>query len=139
MKLALQLSSSDVPVLWIDRESRATPATMRRRVGDFDGRLALIIDDADLYGPQLVSLMRDLIPGNPKLLFVIGMRANRLDPFSDPLARTGEVNLIEFVVPPLSDDDINELISVLDRFNRLGILVTVQPVQPNVMSVPYGE
>ena len=127
MKLALNLSSSDIPVLWVDRESRATPATIRRRVGDFDGRVALFIDDADLYGTQLVSLIRDLVPANPRLLFVLGMRANRLDPFAEPLARTAEVKLMEFVVPPLSDNDIKDLIAVLDRFNRLGILKGASP------------
>lgn len=122
MKLALQLTAEDVPVLWVDRDSRATPAVMRRRIAEFDGRVALLIDDADLYGANLVALIRDLVPTNPHLLFAIGVRANRLDPVSEPLARTGDVSLVEFVVPPLTDDDINNLITTLDRFNRLGIL-----------------
>ena len=127
MKLALQLTGESIPVLWVDRESRGTPAAIRRRIAEFDDRVALIIDDADLYGSQLVTMIRDLVPARQKLLFIIGMRANRLDPVSEPMARTGDVKLIEYVIPPLTDGDIKELIGVLDRFNRLGILKGATP------------
>jgi tetratricopeptide (TPR) repeat protein len=38
------------------------------------------------------------------------------------LARTGEAALFEHVVPNLTDDDVDALLSVLDRHKRLGIL-----------------
>lgn len=87
-----------------------------------EGRTVVAIDDADLYGYQLSSLLRDVVPSRDGVLFIIAMRSSKIDVIADPLARTQEVRLIEHVVPPLSDDDVDNLIAVLDRHHRLGVL-----------------
>ena len=122
MRLALELSNRNVPVLWIDRDSLAPPALIRRRVLEFEERVVLAIDDADTYGGYLVRLIRDLVPTRTGLLFVFAMRSAKIDEVAENLKRTKDVALLEHVVPNLTDDDIDALIATLERHNRLGIL-----------------
>jgi hypothetical protein len=68
-------------------------------------------------------LVRDLVPSRPEFLFAFGVRSQRLDSLLDPIARANEVTVVEHVVPSLTDDDIDSLISVLERHSRLGILM----------------
>ncbi len=122
MWLALELSNRGLPVFWIDRDSAAGPSEIRKKIAAMPEKSVLAIDDADLFGGQLLSMLRDLVPHRPGFLFVCAMRANKVDEFSGAIARTRELSLIEYVVPPLTDEDIDALIGVLDRHNRLGIL-----------------
>ncbi|MEQ1885178.1 MAG: SIR2 family protein [Bryobacteraceae bacterium] len=122
MSLALKLSGQGIPVLWVDKESEVSPLTMRNRVRGAKERLVLAIDDADLYGRELVGLLRDLVPGSKEFLFVFATRSSKLDEISSRLAATGDVKVIEEVVPPLTDPDIDGLIAVLAKNNRLGVL-----------------
>jgi len=122
MWLALDLSNTGLPVFWIDRDSAAAPTEIRRRVMQTDGKVMLAIDDADMFGAQLVGMLKDLVPGRSGLLFAFAVRSGKLDDFLDPLQRTKEVSIVDYVVPDLTDADIDGLIDVLDRNNRLGIL-----------------
>jgi Protein of unknown function (DUF815) len=62
MSLALKLSGSGVPVIWVDKESEASPMRMRQRVREFKDKVVLAIDDADMYGRELLTLLHDLVP-----------------------------------------------------------------------------
>ena len=55
MSLALSLTNKGVPVLWVDRDSEVTVRRIRNRAGQESGRLVLVIDDADLFGADLIS------------------------------------------------------------------------------------
>ena len=123
MRLALEISNRGVPVLWIDKDSRAAPNAIRKRVRETDGPLMLAMDDADLYGYQLTLLLRDLVPLQQAFLFAFGVRSQRLDSLLEPVTRAREITVAEHVVPLLSDDDIANLIGVLARHSRLGILM----------------
>ncbi|HOC43245.1 MAG TPA: SIR2 family protein [Thermoanaerobaculales bacterium] len=127
MRLVLSLSSTGIPVLWVDRDSEASPALMRKQVHETDGPLALAIDDADVYGRQLINLIRDLVPNRDRFLFTFAMRANKLDQVSTSIGQSGEVELLEHAIPNLTDTDIDELIATLDRHNRLGVLKGAGP------------
>jgi hypothetical protein len=127
MRLALELSNSGIPALWVDKTSTAAPQQLRRRLADFNGKVVLAIDDADLLGSQLSNLVRDLVPMYSQLLIVFAARAGRVDDLVAPVVRGGQVRISEHVVPNLTDPDIDGLIEVLDRNNRLGILKGASP------------
>jgi hypothetical protein len=80
------------------------------------------MDDADLYGSQLVSMLRDLAAREGKFCFAFAAKAGRMDDICDAIKFAGEPKHVEFAVPNLSDDDVTKLIEVLDRANRLGKL-----------------
>lgn len=122
MRLALTLSGKGVPVLWVGRDSQASPSQIRSRIREHEGPVALAIDDADLYGASLISLLRDLVADDRRILVVFAVRAAKLDEISLRLASSRDVTLLEHPVPNLTDSDIDALISTLDRHNRLGIL-----------------
>jgi len=122
MRLGLRLSGEGIPVLWIDRYSEAAPSLIRQRVREAKDRIVLAIDDADLFGRQLINLMRDLVPARQELLVVVAMRSSKIDEVSAAIRASGEMHIAEHTIPNLSDEDIDALIETLDRHNRLGIL-----------------
>jgi hypothetical protein len=124
MSLALKLSGSGIPVIWVDKESDASPMRMRQRVREFHEheKVVLAIDDADLYGRELQNLLLDLVPHIPNFLFVFAVRAGKLDQITSAIRAHGDLRIHEHVVPPLTDEDIDALIEVLDKNKRLGIL-----------------
>jgi hypothetical protein len=122
MRLALEVSNSGVPALWIDRDSTVSPGGIRKRLNEFDGPLLVAIDDADVFGYQLPMLLRDHVPSRERLLVAFAVRSGKVDSLLQPLAKSKDVAIAEHVVPNLTDTDIDGLISVLDRNNRLGIL-----------------
>lgn len=122
MRLALRFTGEGVPVLWIDRDSQAASPLIRQRVREAKGPVILAIDDADLFGRQLVNLMRDLVPARQDLLFVAAMRSSKVDELSGAIRASGDMELFEHTIPNLTDADIDALIQTLDRHNRLGIL-----------------
>jgi hypothetical protein len=122
MRLALRLSGAGIPVLWIDRYSVVRLARARDRIREMDGRLALAIDDADLYGWDLIRLLRDLVPRRNEFLIAMAIRSGKVDELASDLAASGDVPLCEHDVPPLTDEDVDALIATLDRHNRLGRL-----------------
>lgn len=122
MRLSLRLSGDGMPVFWIDRDSEAAPPLIRQRVREAKGPIVLAIDDADLFGRQLVNLMRDLVPVREDFLFVAAVRSTKVDEVSAAVRHSGELDVAEHTIPNLADADIDALIATLDRHNRLGIL-----------------
>jgi hypothetical protein len=70
----------------------------------------------------LVGLLCDLVPGSKHFLFVFATRSNKLDDVTSAVNAAAELQIHEHVVPPLTDSDIDGLIAVLEKYNRLGIL-----------------
>jgi SIR2-like protein/uncharacterized protein DUF815 len=129
MSLALKLSGSGVAVIWVDKESEAGPMRMRQRVREFKDKVVLAIDDADMYGRELLALLHDLVPHTPNFLFAFAVRAGKLDQITSAIRGHGDFKVQEHVVPPLTDGDIDSLIDVLDKHKRLGILTGASPEQ----------
>ena len=125
MRLSIELSNQGIPVLWVDRDSSASPSSIRHRVIEAEGKIVLALDDADVYGVELTRLLKDLVRDREQFLFVFATRSAKLDYVSQALKRTGEVTLKEFAVPPLSDADIEGLVETLERHKRLGDLTGV--------------
>jgi hypothetical protein len=81
----------------------------------------LAIDDADVYGPVLASLVREIACDAKAPLVLLAVRSGRVDNVLNP-TQLDEVPSAELAMPPLCDQDINGLLDVLTRENRLGIL-----------------
>ena len=121
MWLSLELSNRGIPVIWLDKDATAVPQEILQRVVETDGRVVLAVDDADMYSGLLVGLFKD-IARRPGVLCIIALRSGKLKNVSFPLTQSREISLSEFVVPGLTDEDIDGLIEVLDRYHRLGKL-----------------
>jgi hypothetical protein len=121
MRAALYVSNEGLRVGWIDRETNIAPRAIRSQSKSGSFPDAVFIDDADIYGPELSTLIRDLVFSGRRPLVVIGLRSGKVDRALNP-ALLKEVNRAEMVMPHLADSDIEDLIHSLDRENRLGKL-----------------
>lgn len=122
MRVLLRLSSErGVPVRWVDRYSELSPRDIKISLEMTEKSEILGIDDADMYGTHLSSLLRELarLPSAP--LVVIGIRSGKVDARLNP-AVLGDVRIVEKTMPHLTDSDIDALLATLDRENRLGVL-----------------
>lgn len=122
MALSLTLSNRGIPVFWVDQGSDVPISRIASTVRETAGPVVLAVDDADLFGRQFASFIRDAIPSRDDLLVVFAARSNRIDSIADTVLSGGEVSLLENTVPSLTDGDIDRIIATLDRYNRLGIL-----------------
>ena len=122
MSLSLLISGKGIPVYWLDKDSQAAVPKIRSTVLTRDPPVMLAVDDADLYGRQLIGLIHDLGLSKEGVLVVFAMRSHKVDDFAEPIRAAGKVIITEHVVPHLADDDIDKLIAVLDKHNRLGKL-----------------
>jgi Mrp family chromosome partitioning ATPase len=121
MRVALRLNAEGHTVGWIDTEGSLTPHEIRVAMRRDDAPVALAIDDADMYGSELSSMARELSRRPPYPLIIVGIRAGRVDTvLQEKLLQ--DVPVREFSMPPLADADIDGLMSILDRENRLGLL-----------------
>lgn len=120
-RLCLKLASTGVRVGWLDKNSEIAVSTVRSAMKRDDAPDVLAIDDADLLGAGLSVLVRDLsqYPKNP--LTIIAVRSGRIDRVINPLSLAG-IPVAERVMPHLTDQDIEALIDLLQRENRLGLL-----------------
>ena len=121
MRACLKLTAQDERVGWIDHDSGLSPRDIRRSVKADGAPRVLAIDDADTYGPSLASILRDLLATQNNLLVLVALRSTKVDRTLNP-SIIGGVAKQEFSMPPLTDGDIDGLLSVLDEHNRLGAL-----------------
>jgi hypothetical protein len=121
LRLALSLSADGIETGWVDPGIEIAPLDIRRSMDRSDHPPLIIIDDADEYGNALADLASDIAGGVDRPLVVLVIRSGRVDRTSDRLSALG-VPLKEMVMPHLADDEIDGLIEVLDRENRLGKL-----------------
>jgi hypothetical protein len=122
MSLAIKLSNKGIPVLWIDKDSEITPSRMRSSVREAKDKIVLAIDDADMYGRELINLLSDLVPDSKDFLFVFATRSSKIDAVTNAVRAMPRIKLHEHVVPPLNDADVDGLIEVLEKNKRLGVL-----------------
>ena len=121
MRVALRLNAEGQSVGWLDSEGSLSPHEIRVGMRDKDAPMILCIDDADVYGSELSSMVRELCLRAPYPLVIVGVRSGRVDlVLHEKLLR--DVPVREFPMPPLADSDIDGLLDVLDRENRLGLL-----------------
>ncbi|MDQ3631803.1 MAG: SIR2 family protein [Actinomycetota bacterium] len=119
-RLALRFAAEGRDTRWIDGTHGFNARELSRHLRDEDNSLVVVMDDADTFGVPLGELVSDVLRDQEELLLVLGMRATRVDrvlPGWQMDERRQEVN-----VPLLEDPDIDGLLAILDRHNRLGAL-----------------
>ena len=121
MRLALRLSGNGIRTYWIDERTNLKPHLLAHTVRETEGPVAVLIDDADLWGRTLTNWAIEIPRIRAGVLLCVALRASRIDGFLEPSDLSG-VQPNEIAVPPLSDPDIDALLDVLDRENRLGVL-----------------
>ena len=126
MRLALQLTATGIATYWIDERSNFEVHQLRDLVTRTDEPIAILVDDADIYGRLISGWARELPTLRPKVLFGCAIRATKVDGILDEES-LGGTKPIEISMPQLEDHDIDDLIRVLDNENRLGILKGASP------------
>ena len=121
LRLALRLVADGLDVGWIGREVECSTRDLRSVSERGVMPKILIIDDVDLVGSDLGSALREIASGKNEPLVVVGIRSGNVERKINRV-QLGEIHYEEHVMPQLSDTDIEDLINVLDRENRLGIL-----------------
>ena len=121
MRLGLRLAAEGIPTYWIDERSNIDPHMLRNAITRSSGPVAILVDDADVWGRTLAAWVRELPLLRPQVLFAAALRSSKVDDLLDP-DLLGDVEVRELAMPQLSDGDIEALIRVLDDNNRLGIL-----------------
>lgn len=120
MRCCLRFSSEGNRVGWVDRYADLAPRDIRKAMGDTDSPKILAIDDADMFGSELASLVRESALETCALI-LLGIRSGRIDRCLNPTRLEG-VQIEEIAMPPLEDPDISGLLDALEKENRLGIL-----------------
>ena len=121
MRVCLQLQSKGIPVGWIDRDNNPSLRSIILAMKNDESPRVLAIDDADMYGTSLSSLIRNLVCSDSQNIVLVAIRSGKVDNVLNPPVLAG-VNKQEFAMPHLTDADIDGLIKVLDNHNRLGYL-----------------
>ena len=121
MRLSLRLTAEGRRIGWLDKDSDYSPREIRTASRGEHAPDVIAIDDADLFGPELGNLVRDLAMSQKRPLVVLGIRSGRIDRVLSA-ANTANVPMAELAVPHLTDADIGALIDVLHRENRPGKL-----------------
>jgi hypothetical protein len=103
------------------RGSRFRRPEFGRELRKQKAEIAVVVDDADTFGRRLDGLIDDARNSLGKVFLILGMRSARVDhvirDWRPDSKQTFEVN-----VPLLEDGDIERLIEVLDKDNKLGVL-----------------
>ena len=121
MRLAIEVSGTGVATYWLDERSNIDVNRLRELVTDNEEPVAIIVDDADIFGRLIAGWARELPKQRSKVLFACSLRSSRVDGLMDEDTLAG-TKPIEITMPLLEDGDIDALIALLDRENRLGIL-----------------
>ena len=121
MRLALAISAEGISTYWLDEESNFNVHKLRELIDNTNDPIAIVVDDADMFGRLATGWARQLPAMRAKVLFACAMRATKIDGILDK-DTLGGVEPIEIGMPLLEDQDIDDLIQVLDTENRLGIL-----------------
>jgi len=121
LRLALRLVADGSEVGWIGRNIECSTRDLRSVSDRGAMPKVLIVDDVDLVGSDLGSALREITSGKNEPLVIVGIRSGNIERKINRV-QLGEIHYEEHVMPQLSDTDIEDLIDVLDRENRLGIL-----------------
>jgi hypothetical protein len=121
MMAALRLEADGVPTGWIESNERFDSTGFRRALKIDSGLGAIFISNADLAESRLSRYVRDAIESNPRMILVCECRSSKVDRIID-MAELGQIEPIEYTIPYLGNSDIDAILQVLDRENRLGLL-----------------
>lgn len=121
MALSLRLLSEGHRVAWVDD---STDISARRIVEEMrapHSSKILAIDEGETYGTSLSYLLSDLVRLESNPLVLVSIRSGRVDRVLDPFVLK-RIPYKELGVPHLVESEIEDLIDLLDRKKRLGVL-----------------
>jgi hypothetical protein len=121
MRLALRAAAQGHRIAWVDRANELSPRDIILAMKADNPPSMLAIDDADLFGGSLSSMLLEIVSMDNNPLLVVAIRSAVIDRVIDHIVLKG-IRIEEHPVPHLADDDIDALIDTLNRENRLGIL-----------------
>lgn len=121
MRLGLKLTAEAVPVYWVDEQSNIETAPLGGLIRRTEGPVAIFVDDADLWGYLINDWARELPIIHPGVLLALAIRSSKVDSVLGP-AILKEIPPQEIPMPHLADADIEALVTVLEKENRLGVL-----------------
>lgn len=121
MIVALQLEAEGISSAWINGDERFDAAGFRAALQREPALEALFISDADLWDRRLSWGIRDALTSHPRLVIVCECRSSKIDRIVSRDELSG-IEPVEFTIPYLGDGDIDAILDVLDRENRLGVL-----------------
>ncbi len=128
MRAALRLTALGHKVAWIDRDMDFSPRDITVGMRGDTAPDILAIDDADVYGSELSSLTREIATDESRPLILLEIRSGKLDRTILRSLLQG-VPIKELSMRHLTNEDIDALLDVLDRENRLGMLKGIPRVQ----------
>lgn len=119
-RLALKYEARSDTVLWLDKWTEVSPATLRKQIETIQPG-ALFIDDVDRFRDFAPKFLKQVQSTAPACVIFCGIRSSKYESllFADRLEGTGH-HVVR--VPHLTDQDIALLIDALVRSRRLGIL-----------------
>ena len=120
MRAALHLCASGVRVAWVGASSDVAPSVITRYYRSDDRPRALIVDDAGRFGTELVPTLLNLAQGESPFLILLGLRSYHQHLLESPAAAS--LGIESDTIGPLTNDDIDRLLDVLDREKLLGVL-----------------
>ncbi len=121
MRVCLRLQGNGTPVGWVDRDHMPSSRDIRKAMKQEGSPRVLAIDDADMCGSALSSMIRNLLRSGSPRIVLVAIRSTKVDSVLNPpdLSQTPKQ---EFAMPHLTDSDIDGLLEVLGQHNRLGYL-----------------
>ena len=121
MTLAMRLNSEGMNVSWMDKDTYFDRHNFRSALSQSSNIDALFINDADVYGRGLSEMILDAIERVPRLILLCEMRSSKVDQ-SIKSHVLQDIEVDEYTVPNLENDDIEAILDVLEREHRLGQL-----------------
>jgi SIR2-like domain len=121
MRLGLRLVAEGKQVGLLDRAADVSPISLKHWADALERPVSLFIDDVDRYGPEGPRLLRTLLSVPNIACLVVATRSAKMDRIVGS-ALVGDERVIEVVMPPLTDDDVNKLLDVLAKDRKLGKL-----------------
>ena len=121
MRIALALTAEGMKVGWIDASNYLTPREILKGMQSNSSPTILGIDESAMYGNELSKLMNEVAIIKSRPLLIVEVRSGSKERVVN-FAKLSDVPVEEITMPYLDDQDIEHLITVLDRENRLGIL-----------------
>lgn len=126
MTIAMQMEAEGVPSAWIDSTNRVTVRGIRDALSTDSSLKLLFIADADLYGTQLLHIVENALDVIKGLTIVCECRSTKLQRILNAFGNS-RIRGTKYTIPHLVDNDIELILEILERENRLGVLRGMAP------------
>ena len=121
MRIALRLTAKGLRVGWIDSSNSPSTRKILSEMQMESSPSVLVIDDSITYGNELSTMLNEVVLLDSRPLVMLEVRSGSKDRVIN-VAQLRDIPIAELSMPHLEDQDIERLIAVLDKENRLGIL-----------------